>query len=66
MLNDYCSNGQPSDQCLDVQAECDDTGTLRCLCKDGYYENSGSVCTQSKLSFFTETIIYMINICYSN
>ena len=59
MLNSSCSSGQPSDQCLDAQAVCDDSGSLRCLCKDGYYENSTGVCTASKLSFFTESIIYI-------
>lgn len=58
MLNNVCITGQTSDQCLDVQAECDESGTLKCLCKDGHYENSTGVCTDSKLSFFTETIIY--------
>jgi hypothetical protein len=59
--------GQSSDQCSDVQAECvTDSGILKCLCKDGYYVNSSSVCTASKLSFFTETIIYKVNICCSN
>jgi hypothetical protein len=50
-----------------VQAECvTDSGTLKCLCKDGYYVNSVGGCTASKLSFFTKTIIYKVNICYSN
>ena len=65
-LNSVCIAGQPDDQCVDIQAECDDPGTLKCLCKDGYYKNSAGVCAPSKLSFFTETIIYKVNICYGN
>jgi hypothetical protein len=43
ILNETCTTGQPSDQCLDVQAECDDSGTSKCLCKTGYYANSTGV-----------------------
>jgi hypothetical protein len=57
ILNETCTTGQPSDQCLDVQAECDDSGTSKCLCKTGYYANSTGVCTQSKLSFLTNASI---------
>ena len=60
ILNNVCLAGQASDQCLDVQAECVTdyvSGPLKCLCKTGYYENSGSVWAQSNLSFFTETNI---------
>jgi hypothetical protein len=64
MLNSVCTGGQPSDQCSDTQAEC--SVSLKCLCKAGYFEHSSGGCTQSKLSFFTETIIYKVNICYSN
>ena len=63
ILNETCTAGQPSDQCSDVQAECDDSGTLQCLCKDGYYANSTGVCTQSKLSFLTNAIILKGTMC---
>ena len=63
-LNSVCIADQPDDQCVDTQAEC--SGTLKCLCKDGYYKNNTDVCAPSKLSFFTETIIYKVNICYGN
>lgn len=45
-LNATCSAGQPSDQCVDLKSEC--TSSLRCYCQNGYFENSGHVCTISK------------------
>ena len=69
ILNNVCIAGQSSDQCSDVQVECvtDSVfGSLKCSCKTGYYENSGSVCAQSKLSFFTETNLNKLNICFGN
>lgn len=45
-LNSTCIAGQPSDQCSDPKAEC--TSSLTCYCKNGYFENSGNVCTKSK------------------
>jgi hypothetical protein len=67
ILNNVCVSGQPSNQCLDTQAECvaDSVSvSFKCLCKDDYFENSGDVCTQSKLSFLTNAIILKGTMCY--
>lgn len=45
-LNATCITGQPADQCSDPKAEC--SSSLRCFCQNGYFENSGHVCTISK------------------
>ena len=66
ILNNVCVSGQPSDQCLDTQAECvadSVSGSLQCLCKNDYFENNGDVCTQRKLSFLTNAIILKETMC---
>lgn len=45
-LNATCSAGQPLDQCSDSKSEC--TSSMRCYCQNGYFENSGNVCSKSK------------------
>jgi len=62
-LNETCTTGQPSDQCLDAHAECNVSGTLQCLCNTGYYANSVGVCAQSKLSYLTNAIILKGTMC---
>ena len=63
ILNETCITGQSSEQCLDVHAECNDSRTLQCLCKTGYYANSVDVCAPSKLSFLTNAIILKGRMC---
>ena len=45
-LDNQVINVQMYKQCTECVT---DSGTLKCLCKDGYYVNSGSVCIASKL-----------------
>jgi len=65
MLNNNCIFGEAIGQCADTQAECANSGSPKCLCKTGYYENNSGACAQSKLSLLTEALIYKVEIHFN-
>ncbi|XP_076078831.1 uncharacterized protein LOC143048847 [Mytilus galloprovincialis] len=46
-LENACTANRPDNQCIDQNAECKDSSSLKCLCKGSFYKDSNGVCNKN-------------------